>query len=268
MHAKMTSTARKVARRHIGISACNVNYSNVVDELDVSPTLNETCEASVKATMYCRLCHDVVGLRKSSDILRGTVALHELPNPMLISRTSGEARMKTDGSAESIRRKILTLFEQRGDSLYGGEGVTQIQHALQAAQLAEQASAAPATIIASLLHDVGHLLHNLPDDAPDQGIDDLHEELGNRWLQRWFVPAVCEPVRLHVASKRYLCAVEPEYETALSEPSRQSLALQGGPMSADEVADFESNKFYRDCVAVRRWDDLAKDPTAATPSLE
>jgi phosphonate degradation associated HDIG domain protein len=176
--------------------------------------------------------------------------------------------MKNDNVATQIRRKVLSLFEQRGDSLYGGEGVTQLQHALQAAQLAEQAGAGPAQVMAALLHDVGHLLHNLPDDAPDDGIDDLHEELGNRWLQRWFVPAVCEPVRMHVAAKRYLCAVEPAYAAALSPPSRQSLALQGGPMSASETAAFESHEFFPECIDVRRWDDLAKDPEAATPPLE
>jgi phosphonate degradation associated HDIG domain protein len=189
---------------------------------------------------------------------------------MLLSSTFGEALMKDNDNDDTIRirRKILSLFDERGDSLYGGEGVTQLQHALQAAHLAERANADPAQIMAALLHDVGHLLHNLPDDAPDHGIDDLHEELGNRWLQRWFVPAVCEPVRMHVASKRYLCAVEPAYAAGLSEPSRQSLALQGGPMSADEVAAFEASEFFRECVAVRRWDDLAKDPAATTPSLD
>lgn len=176
--------------------------------------------------------------------------------------------MKNDDVAAQIRRKVLSLFDQRGESLYGGEGVTQLQHALQAAQLAEQARAGPAQIIAALLHDVGHLLHSLPDDAPDHGIDDLHEELGNRWLQRWFVPAVCEPVRMHVAAKRYLCAVEPPYAAGLSGPSRQSLALQGGPMSASETAAFESHEFFQECVDLRRWDDLAKDPEGATPSLE
>src|SRR5690242_7694516 len=93
-----------------------------------------------------------------------------------------------------IIEKIEELFRNKGGSLYGGEAVTQEQHALQAAKLAEDSGASPALIASALLHDVGHLLHNLPDDAPDEGVDDVHEALGYRFLQRWFSPEVSEPV--------------------------------------------------------------------------
>ncbi len=164
-------------------------------------------------------------------------------------------------------KTILNLFENNGDSLYGGEAVTQAQHALQTATFARRQSASPALVTASLLHDVGHLLHDLPDDAPDQGIDDAHENLAGQFLASLFGPDVVEPVRLHVAAKRYLCAVKPGYLEHLSEPSILSLKLQGGPMSPEEIEEFESNPFHLDAVRLRIWDDLAKDPEMQTPPL-
>jgi phosphonate degradation associated HDIG domain protein len=166
-----------------------------------------------------------------------------------------------------VIEKIEELFKNKGGSLYGGEAVTQEQHALQAAQLAEESGASPSIIAAALLHDVGHLLHNLPDDAPDEGVDDVHEALGYRFLHRWFGPEVSEPVRMHVDAKRYLCAVDPSYLETLSPPSLQSLELQGGPMTPGEVSAYEEQPFYEASLVVRRWDDLAKDPNLATPPL-
>ncbi|HEY1068641.1 MAG TPA: HD domain-containing protein [Pirellulales bacterium] len=164
--------------------------------------------------------------------------------------------------------EVLRLFRQRGDSEYGGEAVTQREHALQAALLAETQGADSELIAAALLHDVGHLLHRLPDDAPEQGKDDRHETLAARWLARRFGPAVVEPVRLHVAAKRFLCAVEPEYYNRLSEPSVVSLHLQGGPMSPEEVRAFREHPHSRAAIALRRWDDEAKRPNLPTPAVE
>ncbi len=163
---------------------------------------------------------------------------------------------------------VLRLFQERGQSQYGGESVTQQEHALQAAYFAEQAGAKPALIVAALLHDVGHLLHSLPDDAPEQGIDDAHEKIGGNWLKHRFEPAVIEPVRLHVAAKRYLCAATPEYLAELSPPSILSLQLQGGPMSPEEVESFRSHPFFESAIALRRWDEAAKVPELKTPELE
>ena len=146
------------------------------------------------------------------------------------------------GAIEQIRR----LFAERGDSAYGGEAVSQREHALQAAHFARQSGATAASITAALLHDIGHLLHHLPDDAPDEGVDDLHEQLAGRWLARWFGAEVVEPVRMHVDAKRYLCAVEPDYQQQLSPPSLVSLALQGGPMNGEEVAGVPR-------ISPRRW---------------
>lgn len=163
--------------------------------------------------------------------------------------------------------RVLQLFAERGDSDYGSESVNQREHALQAAHLARQAGADAALVAAALLHDVGHLLHNLPDDAPEQGIDDRHEELGHRWLARHFRPEVAEPVRLHVAAKRYLCSVDDEYYEHLSESSRVSLALQGGPMSAEEAEGFRASPHFEAALRLRRWDDEAKDPDLVVPGL-
>lgn len=165
-------------------------------------------------------------------------------------------------------QKIIDLFNEKGDSLYGGEAVTQMEHALQAATFAKKHKASDALITASLLHDIGHLLHALPDDAPDHGVDDLHEELAAVFLEKYFIKEVVEPAKLHVQAKRYLCFVDANYYNTLSEPSRQSLALQGGIMNAEEAADFEKYENYKEAVLLRTWDDLAKDPLMQTDIIE
>jgi len=169
---------------------------------------------------------------------------------------------------QHVAHEILDMFHQNGGSLYGGEGVTQHEHALQAAYLAEQAGADANLIVAALLHDVGHLLHDLPDDAPEQGIDDVHEELGAQWLASRFPAEVLVPVQMHVASKRYLCATEEGYWDALSEPSKVSLELQGGPMSHIECEQFRSGDHFEACIQLRRWDDEAKVVGLKTPPLK
>ena len=174
---------------------------------------------------------------------------------------------RSDMSRE-VTQEILRLFREKGGSQYGGEAVTQQEHALQAALFAEREQADATLIAAALLHDVGHLLHSLPDDAPDQGVDDRHETLAARWLAKRFGPAVVEPVRLHVAAKRYLCVIDSDYLRQLSPPSTLSLKLQGGPMSDDEIRAFQSHPFCEASVRLRRWDDAAKVPELATPSLE
>lgn len=164
--------------------------------------------------------------------------------------------------------EVASLFRDRGGSQYGGECVTQLEHALQCAALAESEDAPPALIAAALLHDVGHLLHELPDDAPDQGVDDRHETSGSRLVRELFGDRVAEPIRLHVAAKRYLCAVDAEYQRGLSEPSLISLALQGGPMAPDEATRFEQHPHFEWAVRLRRWDDAAKAPERPTPAWD
>jgi [1-hydroxy-2-(trimethylamino)ethyl]phosphonate dioxygenase len=164
-----------------------------------------------------------------------------------------------------VLNRIEQLFATRGGGEYHGEAVTQLEHALQAATLAEQAGNPPEWIAAALLHDIGHLLHGHGEDYLDHGINDAHEELGVRLLERGFGPAVTEPVRLHVTAKRYLCAARPGYFATLSPASVHSLELQGGPMSADEVRAFEANPHFRAAATIREYDDRAKVVGLPTP---
>ena len=153
---------------------------------------------------------------------------------------------------------IAELFAGPGVRDYLGEAVTIGEHMRQAAALAEAAGAPAPLVAAALLHDVGHLRNET---------DARHGAGGAKWLSQCFGPAVTEPVRLHVAAKRYLCATEPGYFKLLSPESVRTLALQGGPMTTEEAAAFETRPHARDAVAVRRWDDEAKDPAITPPGF-
>lgn len=150
--------------------------------------------------------------------------------------------------------EIIELLDSRAGESYSGEAVTQREHALQAANLAVMDGADDALIAAALLHDIAYWIGC--GDAP-------HEQAGGDWLCQRFVAEVSEPVRLHVAAKRYLCTVDPEYAARLSRASVLSLEVQGGLMHPDELRSFESNPFHRHAVRLRLWDDRAKVPGAA-----
>ena len=170
----------------------------------------------------------------------------------------------TSSTVQTIRE----LFAAKGDSEYGGEVVTQLEHALQCALHAEKENATPELTVAALLHDIGHLLHDLPNDAPDDGIDDRHECSGDAFLKKHFGKAVTQPVKLHVAAKRYLCTVDPNYRSQLSPPSIVSLELQGGEMSDEELNEFRDHEYWEEALELRKWDDLAKVENLETPNLE
>ena len=157
---------------------------------------------------------------------------------------------------------LADLFAFEGGQEYFGEPVTQAEHMLQAAARARLASAPPPLIAAALLHDIGHFLGPVSGADLMAGTDNRHRDVAADWLAEWFPPAVTEPVRLHVAAKRYLCAVEPRYLAELSEASRFTLTVQGGPMSATEVGGFEALPYAQDAVRLRRWDEATKDPSA------
>ena len=167
----------------------------------------------------------------------------------------------------SVADEILGIFDNRGSEEYFGESVSMTEHALQAAYFAQTAAAPPELIVAALLHDVGHLIEDVPSDIADWTVDAHHEEIGSRWLARKFEPAVWEPVRLHVPAKRYLLATDAKYLAKLSPASIITLKLQGGPMTAHEVAKFETEPFYQEAVRVRQWDDQGKMRGLKTPGL-
>jgi len=163
---------------------------------------------------------------------------------------------------------IFAEFRRHGDAVYLGEPVTLTEHMLQTAYAAEQDGADPLLVAAALLHDYGHLIHDLPEDSAEHGVDTQHEEVGAAFLSQHFVPAAVEPTRLHVVAKRYLCAVDPAYFAALSPASVLSLKLQGGPLTEAEVKTYEALPFAKEAARLRRYDDLGKTPGLPTPDLE
>ena len=172
---------------------------------------------------------------------------------------------------------IAELFASEGAADYLGEPVTVAAHLLQAGARAEADGAPPALVAAALLHDVGHLrgaeadVHAVELSGRElmAGHDNNHGDRGAQWLSAQRFPvSVTEPIRLHVAAKRYLCATEPSYFGQLSEASVYTLAVQGGPMTDAEAREFEREPHAADAIAVRRWDDQAKDPSADVPDFD
>ena len=168
---------------------------------------------------------------------------------------------------ENIVDFIADILTRRGADSYLGEDVTMQEHMLQGAHFAEQEGAADDLVAAALLHDIGHYTGEFGEDYIEQGVDDFHEEAGAKVLVGFFPPLVVECVRLHVAAKRYLCAADPGYFGRLSPTSVQTLALQGGPMQADEAAAFEKNRFFREAIRVRLWDEAGKVAGMTTPAF-
>ncbi len=169
-----------------------------------------------------------------------------------------------DLDASNIVAFIADIFERRGGEEYLGEPVTMAEHMLQGAHFAETAGERDEIIVAALLHDIGHFTSEFGTFSMEDTEDRFHEEAGARVLERFFPSIVTDCVRHHVAAKRYLCATRPEYFRRLSEASVHSLNLQGGPMSADEVAQFERNPNLKDIVKVRHYDEAGKEPSLAT----
>ncbi len=162
---------------------------------------------------------------------------------------------------------IIDLLKVKGaDIQYGNEDVTQLEHALQCAELAEQHNLPNATIAAALLHDIGHLLY-ADEDPIHQGKDGYHENLGADYLSKYFKEDVIVPIRAHVDSKRYLSSTEKGYYDSLSEASKLSLKVQGGPFTKEEADQFIKKPFMKEAVEMRRFDDMAKILDKETPDL-
>ena len=178
------------------------------------------------------------------------------------------AQEMRSATAEQKVDALFTYMEARGQSFYD-EIVTQLEHALQCAALAQQNDASPTLITSALLHDLGHFIldeHNA--DTAFLAMDLNHEEIGAEYLAPFFPEAVTTPIRLHVPAKRYLCATDASYHDGLSEASKRSLKVQGGIMSDEEREAFEQIPHFRDALTLRQWDDLAKVKGLETAALE
>ncbi len=169
--------------------------------------------------------------------------------------------------ATNIVDYIADVFARRGAESYLGEKVSMAQHMLAAAQEAEISQADPDLIVAALLHDIGHYSNEIPDHVLMKGTNNYHEEAGANFLADYFPLSVTEPIRQHVAAKRYLCATDPEYLSRLSEASVYTLKVQGGPMNPDEVAEFEKSPYLDNCIKMRVCDDAGKDPDKSQPDF-
>jgi phosphonate degradation associated HDIG domain protein len=164
--------------------------------------------------------------------------------------------------------EVFDVLAGGGREAYFGEPVTVLEHSLQAAWFVQRKNAESSLVVAALLHDFGHLLHEEGEDAASRGVDTRHEELGVEALKDHFPAAVLDPTHLHVAAKRYLCFAEPNYLAALSPASVQSLRLQGGPMSSAEAEAFLASPHARDAITLRHADDAAKVEGLAVPALD
>ena len=174
--------------------------------------------------------------------------------------------------ADTAIAALDAVFSSAEGMEYLGEDVTMIQHQLQAGALALREGLPDALVVAALLHDVGHMVGQFAGEqdasrALAVEVDAHHDASGARWLAQWFAPAVTEPVRLHVAAKRYLVGSEPRYADRLSAASMHTLRLQGGPMGPDEMAAFEALEHGAAAVQLRRLDEQAKDAETHAPTL-
>ena len=170
-------------------------------------------------------------------------------------------------TARTIVAFLADIFERRGGEDYLGEPVTMAEHMLQGATLAENANLPEIIVVAALLHDIGHFTSEFGTFRMDDTEDRYHEEAGAQVLEAFFPTLVTDCVRYHVAAKRYLCATRPDYFNRLSDASVHSLNLQGGPMSPQEVAEFEQNPNLEQIIQVRYLDDAGKHADMETPGF-
>jgi phosphonate degradation associated HDIG domain protein len=167
----------------------------------------------------------------------------------------------------SVADEIFAIYSARGAAAYFGEPVSVTEHGLQAAHFAQLEQAPQQLVIAALLHDIGHLVVDCPDNIEEWTSDAHHERIGSGWLAKRFGTEISEPVRLHVPAKRYLCATREEYLKKLSPASVVTLKLQGGAMSPEEISRFEAEPFYKQAIRVREWDDQGKIAGLKTAAL-
>jgi phosphonate degradation associated HDIG domain protein len=176
----------------------------------------------------------------------------------------------TTEQAQRITDEIMKLYEGYGGAEYAGEKVSQLEHMVQAAQLAEEQGYEEEVILAAFLHDIGHISEAAKgeNEMDGFGVRD-HEELGAGFLRgKGFSKKIVRLVESHVEAKRYLTVKDPLYYAQLSEASRRTLEFQGGPMTEEEAAAFESYPLFDLIIQMRKWDELAKIENKPLPDLE
>ena len=153
---------------------------------------------------------------------------------------------------------LFDFIKEEGKTNYD-ESVTQLQHSLQTASLARIEDGRRHIVIASLLHDIGHLLIDENDSKNDFLKKDLnHENIASNFLKDFFSEEITESIRLHVVAKRYLCSIDNSYYESLSKASKNSFQVQGGALNKEEIHELENNKYFKDAVRLRKWDDRGK----------
>ena len=258
-----------------------IGFKNIEEAIQIS---NGTAYGLPSAVCTNRL--DYIN-RFFSELHVGTVNVHKVPGyrrelppvwrhqrlwPVLQIRGVGcdqefyESENQVIAMALTLQ-DIERLFEARGHDQYSGEPVTQLQCALQTAALAESEVASDALVTSALLHDLGHLLHELGETPSLQGIDDVHQHRALPFMRSLFDVEVLSAIKLHVDAKRYLCATRQLYRASLSADSKSSLLLQGGIFSVTEAEKLIAQPGGQDAVRLRLWDDLAKDTERVTPLL-
>ena len=168
---------------------------------------------------------------------------------------------------DNIVEFIGSIFDRRGSEEYLGEPVTMGEHMLQGATIAESEGQPEEIIVGALLHDIGHFTGEFGTFMMNDTEDRHHEDAGAALLEKFFPKVITDCCRYHVAAKRYLCATQPEYFGHLSKASIHSLNLQGGPMTQDEVTEFEKNPNLREIIAVRYLDEAGKQAGMKTPDF-
>ena len=209
-----------------------------------------------------RAFHDNIMPDRTRARTQDCVAMGDARDAALVQNT------RVDPGVDERVKQAMAGLEAGGDRGYIGEPVSQLEHALQCAALAQAAHATPAEVVAALFHDIGHLI--APAGALEMdglGIVE-HEHVGALWLSALgFVPAVCTLVASHVDAKRYLAQRKPGYHDALSEASRGTLAFQGGPMTEAQARAFETDPLFASKIRLRMWDEAAKWPDRNVPAL-
>ncbi len=175
----------------------------------------------------------------------------------------------TTEKAIRVADTIIDLYKQYGGSEYAGEKVSQLEHMVQAAQLAELSGFDEEVILAAFLHDIGHIAEEASgeNEMDEYGIKD-HEALGAQYLSgHGFSSKISKLVASHVQAKRYLTRKDPDYFNQLSDASKKTLEFQGGMMTVEEANAFEKDPLFSEIILMRRWDEQAKIEDKPMPDL-